>query len=351
MMKFSKRVIADDLKLNYAIAMFAGDDGESFLIATEKDGPCLRFDLDGNLMETVNEGPGGVMTMAQVPGKGNQFLTTQEFYSPNCGADDARISIVSRKGKNNWEVATLCDMPYVHRFGILQAADGRHYLIACTIKSACEYREDWRFPGKIFVAPLPDDLSVYHSDHQLKLDVLRDGQLKNHGFFVAADHSYCLIATAREVMKLTPPTRPGAAWDVETLLEKSVSDICLADFDEDGREELLTLSEFHGARLEIFKPDADGKYVQVYEHPAELPFLHAILSTKINGKPIAVIGHRKGERDLYIVQWNSNSEAYELLRIDHDRGPANVCAYERDGKLHIIATNRETNEVALYIQD
>lgn len=348
-MHFNKQKLAD-LKLCYAIGMFKGDyQGEvvnSFLVATEKEGPCLRFDTDGNLLEEVWPGPGGVMTITQVPGRTDQILATQEFYSPNCGAEQARIVSATRSSAGEWQVRTLCDLPYVHRFGILQSDRG-YFLVACTIKSACEYREDWRFPGKIFVAELPTNLEQFDANNQLPLTVLRDEQLKNHGFYLAPDKRACLISTEAGVYRLAPPTTNNDEWQMTELLHKAVSDICLVDLDRDGQEEMVTLADFHGDELSVYHLDETGKYSQLlYRHTEPLPFLHAIWSCEIAGKPVAVLGHRKGDRDLFILQYQDGN--FVLTTVDHDRGPTNCCVFEDGGETKIIATNRETDEVALY---
>lgn len=347
-MKYTKKVIAE-MKKCYAITMFHGDDLDSFLVATEKEGPCRRFALDGSPVETVWEGPGGVMTMVQVPGRGDQFLSTQEFYSPNCGGDHARIVTCTKLPDGTWKVKTLCNLPYVHRFGLVKAKDGRYWLLACTIKSACEYKkEDWRYPGKIFAAPLPENLDSIDSDNQLQLDVLRDCQLKNHGYYTAPDKSYALVSTDEGVFRFTPPDKNNSNWDIKCILHKSVSDIAQVDFDGDGKTELITLSPFHGDELTIFKPDADGVYKLVIQFPQKYPFLHAIWSGSLNGVPCALVGHRKGERDLLRVYYDKKTKQYALDTVDNDRGPTNVFAYTYQGKGRIIAANRETDEVALY---
>ena len=64
-MNYSKKVIAE-MNLAYAIGTFDGADAQSFLVGVEKQGPIRRFALDGEPMETVTGGPGGVMTITQV---------------------------------------------------------------------------------------------------------------------------------------------------------------------------------------------------------------------------------------------------------------------------------------------
>ncbi len=346
-MEYDKKVIAE-MKKCYAITMFHGDDCDSFLIGTEKEGPCIRFALDGSPMETVWDGPGGVMTMVQSPGRGDQFLSTQEFYSPNCGGEHARIVTCTRQHSGEWKVKTLCGLPYVHRFGVLRGKGGNSWLLACTIKSACEYKEDWRYPGGIFVAPLPQNLDMFDVENQLPLEELAGWQLKNHGFYTERDGGYALVSTDEGVFKFTPPDTTGGKWDIQCLLHKSVSDITEFDLDGDGKKELVTLSPFHGEEITVFKSNGGGVYRLAYQLPQKYPFLHAIWSGCLNGVPCAVLGHRKGSRDLLRVYYEKRTMQYAAEVIDHDCGPANVLAYTYEGQDRIIAANRETDEVALY---
>ena len=122
------------------------------------------------------------MTMTPVPGADGQFLATHKFYSPN-DSKNAKIVIATRKGKGDWEIRTLCEAPFVHRFGILRRG-GVNYLIVCCLKTGHEYKNDWRFPGACFASELPKDLSGFRDGKTLRLEPVMEGMLRNHGFSI-----------------------------------------------------------------------------------------------------------------------------------------------------------------------
>ena len=342
-MQYSKKVIASMPKA-YAIGMFEGEDARSFVIGVEKDGPIRRFALDGTPMETVTEGPGGVMTITQVPGRKDQLLATSEFFSPNYGGDTAGIVSYTRAADGTWSSHRICDLPYVHRFGVLVGADGQLWLIACTIKGACrEIKNDWLTPGAVYVAKLGNNLET----ETVELTELSGCQLQNHGFWTNEDHTLALVSTAAGVFRYVPPATADGEWSVSCLIVQPTSDICVADFDGDGKDEILTLSAFHGDTLSVWhEGDTEDTYKKVWEDPEKRDFLHAIWSGTIAGEPCAVIGNRKAGRDLFRVHFADGT--YQLEMIDHDRGPANCWVFIDGDATRIIAANRETDEVALY---
>ncbi len=344
-MKCSKKAIAS-MELAYAVGRFCGDDQDSLVVGVEKHGPIERFALDGTHIEQVAEGPGGVMTICQVPGRGDQVLATYQFFSPNCGGDDAKIVSYTRGEDGTWQMRVVCDLPYVHRFGLLEGAGGELWLIACTIKSACAYKEDWRFPGKVYGARIDRPFEDIDAEHQLKLDVIADTQLRNHGFWTPATRDFALVSTDDGVFRFEPPAAEGDPWVRELWLSVPTSDICLVDFDGDGVDEMLTLAPFHGEQLSVYKRDGQGKFQLAWRDPEERPFLHAIWGGTLAGSPCAIVGNRKGGRDLLRV-WFEDS-AYHVEVLDHDFGPANCLAIADGNQERIIACNRETNQVALY---
>ena len=342
MMKAEKKVIGS-LEKCYALGTFRYDETDHIVVAAEKRNPCYCFDLEGNFCDTLWEGPGGVMTVTQVPGQ-PVLMATQKFFSPN---DSAEAKIVYyRKIDGAWVCEVLCNLPFVHRFGVLQSA-GKYYLIACTLKSAHAFKNDWTCPGRIWVAPFPEDITQYNEDNPLPLTPLVSGLYKNHGFEICHEGSdtFAMVACENGVYKINPPASPDADWTSELLLETPASDILYLDFDGDGERELLVLSPFHGDTLCIYKM-AEGVFKEVYRHPKRLPFLHAIWGAEINGRVYGFIGNREESRDLFAIYWDGKQYVCDML--DQGAGATNVMYYHVDGKDMLLAANRETDEIAIY---
>ena len=342
-MKAAKRVIGT-LEKCYAVGTFFYDGAEHLLTSAERNNPCYSFDLNGNLVDTIWEGPGGVMTLAQVPDQ-PILLATQGFYSPD---DSASAKIVyTRRINGKWVREVLCGLPFVHRFGILTGG-GRPYLIACTLKSAHAFEGDWTCPGRIWVAPLPEDVTAYSASNPLQLTPLVSGLTKNHGFSICRDEggTFAVVGSENGVLKVVPPDKPDGGWQVEQLLDTPVSDMLYLDFDGDGERELLTLSPFHGDTLTILKRQG-GVFREVYRHETPLPFLHAIWGAEIGGKMYAFIGNRAETRELFALHCGMDGK-YVCDPLDRGAGPANVLMFENAGRPFLLAANRETDEVALY---
>ncbi len=350
-MKVEKKVISD-LNKCYAISELTYGGQHCFLVAAEKHDPCYLFSEDGEILDTVWTEPGGVMTMAPVPGADGQFLATHRFYSPN-DSKEAKIVIVTPKGKGDWEVRTLCHAPFVHRFGILRRG-GINYLIVCCLKSGYEHKDDWRFPGACYGAELPQDLSGYDEDHPLPLSLIRGGMLRNHGYSLTqhGGHDAAVIGCEEGTFLFDPPAVKGADWEVTKLLSVPSSDSVLVDFDGDGKPELGCISPFHGNSLTIWHLDAFGRYVPQwkYDRPeAETEMIHATWACEMLGKPTWIVGWRKGTKDTIAITWDAENGTYRTEYIDRNTGCANALHFvNREGRDVIIGTNREIDEVALY---
>ncbi|SCH41019.1 Uncharacterised protein [uncultured Clostridium sp.] len=344
-MKVTKKVVGN-LEKCYSLAMLDYKHTRHFLVAAEKVNKCLLYDLEGELEETVWEQPGGVMSMVQVPGTDGQFLATHQFYSPNDSAQ-AKIVIATPKDRCGWEIRTLVNLPFVHRFDIFSKG-GVNYLIACTLKSGHEYKDDWSMPGKIYAAVLPDDLGRFNGTDQLELTVICDNMPKNHGYYryKRENGEGAVISCERGVFLITPPDTPDDSWNTVQLIGIPASDAVLVDLDGCGEEELFVMSPFHGDTASIYKKHW-GRYEKIYEYPEKAEFLHALYGGDIGGIPTVVVGHRKGARRLLAFR-SDKMGSYKVQVLDQDTGAANVLHYKKNGMDIMIAANRETDEIAMY---
>ncbi|MCI9381181.1 MAG: hypothetical protein HFG88_09105 [Dorea sp.] len=268
------------------------------------------------------------------------------FYSPNDSKEE-KIVIATPDGEGNWEIRTLVKLPFVHRFDILSSGE-ENYLIACTLKSGHEYKDDWSHPGKVYAAKLPSDLADFDDSHQLELTVLKDGMLKNHGYYKVTEDGKVssLVCSENGVFRFFPPETEEGEWREEQLLDIPASDAVMADLDGDKEMELVVLSPFHGDEVSIYKKTEEG-YDKVYQYPEKAEFLHAVWSGKLAGKTVVVLGHRKGARRLFALLWTDGH--YSFKTIDDDCGPANAYGYTYEGRDRLITTNREINQIAMYL--
>lgn len=339
-MQIEKKIVTNLTKC-YSLAEINYRGETAYLVASEKQFPCLVVSRDGTILDQVWDGPGGVMTMEPLPD--GTFLATHRFYSPN---DSKQASIVMAKpGKTGWTVHTLCELPFVHRFGVLKR-DGKLYIAAATLKSDHQFKDDWTCPGRIWAGELPAQLDAVDEGHPLKLTPLVSGLLRNHGFFKYEENGYdvCLVGTENGIYKVTPPA-DGGDWQFECILNIAASDMLLADFDGDGEKELLVLAPFHGENLMVYK-NMDGQWTRVFDTPSPMEFLHALAPGKLGNREVAIIGHRKNERNLCLL--SCDETGYNLTVLDHDVGPANVLCREDGDGLWILSANREIDEVAMY---
>ncbi|AEF18143.1 hypothetical protein Thexy_2135 [Thermoanaerobacterium xylanolyticum LX-11] len=343
-MKVDRKKIGE-LEKCYSMTLLDYNNSKHIVVATEKIGKCFLFDLDGNLEETIWDGYGGTMSIVQVPGSNGQFLATHKFYSPN-DSKNASIVVVSPKGKDYWEIRTLVNLPFVHRFDII-TRNGINYLIVCTIKSGHEYKDDWTIPGKVYSAVLPDNLEDFNDNNQLQLEVIKDGMSKNHGYYRYLNNGSqsAVISCEQGVFHFVPPANINGKWTIEKLISTPASDALLLDFDNDGIDELVVFSPFHGDNLIIYKKDNE-KYTEVFS--TKMEFLHAIYGGLICGKPMIIVGHRGGKRNLIAITYNDKTGNYDLEILDTNAGAANVITYKNKSKDIIIATNREINEITMY---
>ena len=326
---------------SYSVARFEHDGRLHLFAASEGHRPCYSFTPDGVLEDVLWTGPGGVMNMEQLPGHCS-FFCVQQFFGPN-NAKKARLAYFEHDG-SNWNETIICHLPFLHRIGLLHSND-ELYLIACTVKSSHHYQDDWTAPGVVYMAKIDQDYP-----YSLILEPLVTGLFYNHGLFVkdCGTYSIAYIASKEGVIRLTPPGAENETWSWKTVLDRATSDICMADLDGDGEDEMIAIHPFHGDELAVYRLE-DEKYVPAYEMDKKLPFLHAMCPGRIHGKSCVFLGYRGGEAELLSLYYDAGERTYKMDVIDKKGGPSNVLYYQYNGEDRLIAANREKHDVAMYL--
>lgn len=341
-MKLEKRRLAG-LDSCYSVAVTRVGDRPTLLYAPDAPGPCYAFDAETLGRETVWAEPGGTMAMVSLPYALGDFLAVQRF-NPGFHAERAELAVLHHTGpsKGSWAMRTLFEMPYLHRFDILERG-GIRYLLCCTVCSAKEYEQDWRSPGRIYAAELSEGL-----ERPIELSVVAEGMTRNHGYWrVSRDGlQSALTACDQGVFAVQPPERRGLGWTVRRVLEKPVSDIALCDIDGDGEDELAAIEPFHGESFVVYHRSGTG-WEEMYRRPDTMSFCHVVWGGKLRGESVFLGGCRGEGRELFMLRWRSGTIVSET--IEEGAGPSNVAVLPGPDRDLLLVANREIGEAALYV--
>lgn len=341
-MKFEKKILAN-LHRCYAVSSFDINSERKIFFATEGEGPCYMFSGPDFKQSTVWDGPGGTMSIVPIPGKNGDFLAVQNFF-PTFRSENATIVWAKPLENGEWDVRTILNLPYVHRFDILTSG-GVNYFIGATLCTSKKDKDDWSDPGKIYVGVLPDDLS-----QPIELTVIKEGLTKNHGYCrtVWNGKTAGMVTCEEGVFAVIPPKSIGEEWTIETVLERPVSDIAVIDIDGDGMDELVTIEPFHGGNFVINKKIGE-KYEVVYKYPKEMDFGHVVWGGMLRGVPTIIGGYRRFEKELFYIQCESqNPLTFKTGVIEAGTGPSNIYVINDKDRDIIVSANREIGEAALY---
>lgn len=334
------KIKLDEMYRAYAASYMDMDDGLHLLVASEEKGyPCYDYyGKDFKKRNVVWRDGGGCMSIIQIPGRSNEFLAVQQFYlkvSPSLSK-----LVWGKYEDDEWVVKDVISIPYLHRFDIYDV-NGKLYFIGATIAETKKDKEDWSVPGKIYVANIPEDLN-----DGLEIEELAGGMFRNHGYSRTYEGNIPVgyFTSDQGILKITPPHN-GENWKCEKILDGKIGEVAILDIDGDGENELMTIEEFHGNQIYIYKK-VDGEYRRVYKYENEIDFAHTLVATTLAGVPSFVAGVRRVDAELFTVQWIDGQ--FKTIIIDKNVGPANLCVVNKEGVDYIVAANHTANEVAVY---
>lgn len=331
----------DDITRCYSASSIKINGELNLLLASEDPtSPCNAYSGENfEIKEKIWDDRGGCMSMIPIPNKENEFLAINEFYlkvTPSLSK-----LVWAKRTENGWEIKEVESLPYLHRFDIYDV-NGVNYVIVATIARAKEHKEDWSNPGQVYIAKLPDN-----PEEGLEFKQILDGCFRNHGYSKGLDEADRVIGyfgSDSGIIKITPPYR-GDEWQCETIMEGNISEIALSDLDNDGVEEIMTIEEFHGNRVQIYKL-IDGEYTKVWTYQPEIDFAHSLVGCSLAGKNSFVVGIRRVNAELFVVQCIDGK--YKVTMVEEGVGPANLAVVNRENDDLIIAANHSVAEAAVY---
>ncbi len=342
-MKYEKQII-DDIFKCYAVHSLHIGGCSHLVFAAEGDGGCHVFSgKDFRTKQTLWEGGGGTMSIVPVPEKEGYFFASRGFYSM-VEATTAHVVLV-RYGDGGFKAEKIMEIPYLHRFDILNA-NGKRYFLGASLCSAKKSKKDWSSPGKLFVSAIPEDLD---GEMDIEVEVLKEGLTKNHGYGrgVWNEKEAGFIGCEEGLLAVTPPQSEDDSWKIEQILDQPVSDVAVIDIDGDGEIEFAVIEPFHGDKFAIYKK-IDGVYQEVYAYPTYMDFYHAVFAATLNGIPAIIGGARRGAQQLFAVWYDKGHKRYENIVLDEKAGPSNVNIINTQQGDIVMSANREIGQAAIY---
>lgn len=330
-----------DLTMAYSINMIKIHGQEYCITASEeKNGKLLLINTDTKEVKELIGMKGGVMSILPIPEKEGEFLAIQQFY-PVFDSENAEIvkcNLKNLEGKKiNLEVKTLKKLPYVHRISLV-GVPGSRKIIAATLCSEKEYIEDWEHPGKVYEYSLNKDLNI--SDEKILLDNIH----KNHGMFqyTKGEEAHVLVGGEEGIWDIN-----SSNSDIKHIYNKPISDLFLFDIDENGLEDLVCITPFHGDYLKIIKNKGD-RWEEIMN--INIKFGHAIWCGHHSRNKTIIVCNRGGERDirLYKLFWNNNNLEFKEIIIDKEVGASNIFVQQNNDIIKLYAANHGENKITRY---
>lgn len=331
-----KKIELDELYRCYSTMSMELDGVMHYFFASEEKGyPVLAYKADDLSQKLVIfEKAGGVMSMIPHPNKQNTFLMIRDFYLKESPSVSKLVEVVYEGGV--FHQRDLVSLPFLHRFDVLNI-DDVCTVIVTSIAHDKKDKEDWSQPGYVYVAQ-------YQENQPLELMRIGDAYFHNHGFMRSPSGRGCVVSSDEGVFELTlnASTRN---WESHKWMSKAVGEIAVADLDEDGYPEWLTIEPFHGNAIVLY--DVQSNLTKLAQYPFEIDFAHTLIAAKVNDKAVFVGGIRRVNPHLFAL--THTVDGYQWIVLDEKAGPANLAYLKYKSQDIILSANHTDNHACLYI--
>lgn len=333
----AKKIFCDPLDSCYAVVQIKDTEHDFILVASETENECFAYDLNNNYKKIVVwSDVGGTMTIMPIPGT-LDFLATQRFY-PGFNAAGCRIVRGYFTGAG-WQIIPVKEVPYLHRFDLIQQTADTFLFIGCTIAKSKKEAEDWSNPGEVILGTYSE------KKNELSGLVRLDTRItKNHGYRNVRKGGYSLICGQEGIYKLVHPQNwKGEKLELYKVFAEETSDVVEIENGLSGSENFWIIQGFHGEYLRLYDLQFAEKLAEL---PDATPFAHALDSLKIDDKDYCIFGYRDGNRDLLLIGYEERK--LTIIPIDHGVGASNCVGYHKDESHYIASANNGINEFAIY---
>ena len=319
----------------YTVNAFEFGDRTVVCAGPEKSGRSILLDLQSGEVETISDGPGGVMSIVPVPGRDDMLVSVMGLFPPFIGAEAGIFRHWKRGGK--WRTDKVTDMPFAHRCDTV-CFDGRHYLVSCTVSSHKDNPQDWSCPGCVYMTPLD------RPEEDRWQAVLLDGHMtKNHGMLKSfRDGRESLMISSQEGVFEVVADR--GAVRLESVFANPVSEFAFADLDGDGVDEMVCIEPFHGNRLNVYHRTGTG-----YELIGgdDLSFGHGLSAGVMGDKSYIAVGNR-GESKQLSIYWLKEACGLQKLELEPSAGTTQTQFFRIGGRHVLLAANQLYDRASVY---
>ena len=324
------------IEKGYTVSIVKIDGVTKLAVGTEGHGAEYLLTLPEFQPEGLCDGPGGTMSILNVPGKACDLVSIMGLFPPFIGFEGGVYYHLW--SKNGWSEHKVIDLPFAHRMEWMNAGGIATLMVACVSKHK-ENPTDWSKPGVLYAA------TPGNYNQKWQLVPVIEGFTRNHGMLKTMHNGVesLFITGAEGVFRVFWDNNQ---WKTEKWLDCEVSEIAKIDLDGDNLDELITIEPFHGNKLVVYK-SINGNWVKKFE--TELLFGHGLCADFVNGEPVIFVGNRTAEKEL-LAFTTTNLEIGQMQRIviDPDVGPTQIISTSIGGKPHIISSNQNKGEIALY---
>lgn len=332
-----KQVILE-IKNVYTANAFV-DGGRTFVGAGSETEPVvILYDMVSGKAESLNDCPGGMMSLIPVPGQPRNLVSVMGLFPPFLGKDAGLFS--HQKKGDSWETSRAMDLPFAHRCEFLPASE-KNILIAASVSKFKENPADWSNPGELYAIKIGGE-----GPGSWRTEIIDSSIFRNHGmgrYQVDGEEVLC-VSGVEGVFSIK--LLADGSLGLDPLFKKEVSELSFIDLDGDGQSELITIEPFHGSVLNMYKR-VNGDWKLKFSSP--LSFGHGLSAGFFNGAPVVLAGNRGDSMNLEMFTINNFNQGFvDKHVIEEGAGPTQTQVFSHEGRDFLLSANQKKNEVALY---